>query len=209
MKTSICNYGGQQVKSNQHLDICLVSTQESKWEGGGKGVISMQQAACCISAVLMWWSRPEHRQTALSSSPPLCTVPRPATYHGDWGATDVQASCMLCLHFPRRQRQPLLHREAPLLMLSSTVFRPHSLMAKGMKGRMYYVWSEEGPDIWLIPPSHPRAFVGSPVAWHCDRLCNISTLICNMSLGLTNNQHKKKLKKMQSDCWVITVGVVL
>lgn len=71
MKTSLRCYGGQQVKSNQHLDICLVSTQESEREGQGEGVISMQQTACCISAILMWWSRPEHRQTALSSSSPL------------------------------------------------------------------------------------------------------------------------------------------
>lgn len=102
MKTSLCCYGGQQVKSNQHLDICLVSTLESKWEGPEREAISMLQPACCISAVLMWWSRPEQRQTALSSSPPLCTVVGPVTYHAGWGATDVRASCVLCLQFPRR-----------------------------------------------------------------------------------------------------------
>lgn len=36
-------------------------------------VISMQQAEHCISTILMWWSRPGHRQTALSSSSLLCT----------------------------------------------------------------------------------------------------------------------------------------
>lgn len=36
-------------------------------------VISMQQTEHCISAILMWWSRPGHRQTALSSSSLLCT----------------------------------------------------------------------------------------------------------------------------------------
>lgn len=111
MKTSICCYGGKQVKSNQHLDICLVSTQERKRAGVGSGTISMQQTVCCISAILMWWSRPEHRQTALGSSPPLCTVPRPAAYHGGWGATDVRASCTLRLLFPR-QRRPLVQRAA-------------------------------------------------------------------------------------------------
>lgn len=35
--------------------------------------ISMQQTQHCISAILMWWSRPGHRQTALSSSSLLCT----------------------------------------------------------------------------------------------------------------------------------------
>lgn len=102
MKTSLRCYGGQQVKSNQHLDICLVSTQESKREGeargGEQGVISMQQTVCCISAILMWWSRPEHRQTALSSSSPLwhtslhcaetCNLPR-------WFKSN---RCARCLH---------------------------------------------------------------------------------------------------------------
>lgn len=36
-------------------------------------VISMQQTEPCISTILMWWSRPGHRQTALSSSSLLCT----------------------------------------------------------------------------------------------------------------------------------------
>lgn len=36
-------------------------------------VISMQQTEHCISTILMWWSRPGHRQTALSSSSLLCT----------------------------------------------------------------------------------------------------------------------------------------
>lgn len=45
---------------------------------GGRGrkcmlVISMQQKEQCISTILMWWSRPGHRQTALSSSSLLRT----------------------------------------------------------------------------------------------------------------------------------------
>lgn len=36
-------------------------------------VISMQQTEHCISTILMWCSRPVHRQTALSSSSLLCT----------------------------------------------------------------------------------------------------------------------------------------
>lgn len=83
-ETSIYCCDSQQVKSNQPLEVCLLSplcltnltTKDFMREGEHEkecGLISMQQTERCISAILMRWSRPGHRQTALSSSSLLCT----------------------------------------------------------------------------------------------------------------------------------------
>ncbi len=76
-------FDSQQVKSNQPLDVRPFSSvglmshnnrlHERESVRKSVAVISMQQTERCISAILMWWSRPGHRQTALSSSSLLCT----------------------------------------------------------------------------------------------------------------------------------------
>lgn len=77
-------YDSQQVKPNQPLEVFLLSppfltsltTEDFMREREHEkecGMISMQQTVCCISAVLMRWSRPGQRQTAISSASLLCT----------------------------------------------------------------------------------------------------------------------------------------